>query len=469
MTYNLRGSQPQAVQKGLEVLRDKKGRRELLIASTGYGKSLCIASIAKELTDGIVLCLQPSIDLLLQNVEKIESFGVYPSVYSASANRKELGNLIYATPKSVSYEVLKDLNIKYVLWDEADFASKEDSHTIKLLKQLKIKNVLGLTASAFNIIQTNEGAVTEIITNIKGSFFTDICFVNQIQEMVENKFWSDIKYYNVFNHSKQGLLQLNDSYSEYTEESQKSFYEACDLKNKIADFLKRMPENENALVFVPDIEKAEELKELLPNSVAIHSKVNKKDRLEFVKGFKENKYKIAITPLALLAGFDKPDLINLIDATASNSIRIKLQKDGRSVRCHPNKKEGRIVDFVGNFLRYGDVRNYRYEYIENVGWCLFNNQILLTGIPMNRIGEVTKEDLIKNGKPNFEYVFGEHNKGDAKVNFGKFKNKPQTVKYLYYRQRHYLRWLAFSDFQFKDKELERQIKTIWNVPYELEL
>ena len=27
MQYNLRGSQPQAVQKGLEVLRDKKGRR----------------------------------------------------------------------------------------------------------------------------------------------------------------------------------------------------------------------------------------------------------------------------------------------------------------------------------------------------------------------------------------------------------------------------------------------------------
>ena len=85
---------------------------------------------------------------------------------------------------------------------------------------------------------------------------------------------------------------------------------------------------------------------------------------------------------------------------------------------------------------------------------------------MSRIGEVTKEDLIKNGKPSFEYVFGEHNKGDAKVDFGKFKNKPQTVKYLYYRQRHYLKWLAFSDFQFKDKELERQIKTIWNVPYE---
>lgn len=27
MIYNLRGSQPQAVQKGLEVLRDEKGRK----------------------------------------------------------------------------------------------------------------------------------------------------------------------------------------------------------------------------------------------------------------------------------------------------------------------------------------------------------------------------------------------------------------------------------------------------------
>lgn len=47
-------------------------------------------------------------------------------------------------------------------------------------------------------------------------------------------------------------------------------------------------------------------------------------------------------------------------------------------------------------------------------------------------------------------------KGDAILDFGRHKGK--DVKSLYKQQRHYLKWLAESDFEFKNKELERQIK-----------
>ena len=140
MNYTLRPYQEECKKVGLAVLRDSKGRKEVAILPTAWGKAVVIAFMAKELTDGRVLVLQPNIDLLNQGIEKLESIGAKYSVYSASANRKETEeNLIYATPKSITYKVFKDLNIKYVIVDECDFSSKPDSEMVKLLNKLNIK------------------------------------------------------------------------------------------------------------------------------------------------------------------------------------------------------------------------------------------------------------------------------------------------------------------------------------------
>lgn len=459
--YKLREYQEIAVSKGLEVLLDKKGRKEVLVGCTASGKSLLVAEISRRLLDGNTLVLQPSEELLIQNLEKIESFGVFPAVYSASLKRKELDkNIIYATPKSINFEVLKDANIKYVLFDECDFSSKPDSHIVETLKKLKIESVLGLTGSPIYLSQTAEGAEVKIMTSVRGSFFKNICHVIQIQEMVQSGYWSDIQYYNIDSSKTQKYLKLNSNGSEYTDESKETFYEKSGLQDKISTFLKRLPVGENALVFVPSIEYADDLCKLIPNSVSIHSKTNKKLRKQYVDDFKNDKIDIVVTPLALLTGFDKPNLLNIVDASPSNSLRVKIQKDGRGVRIHENKKMCRIIDFAGNYDRFGDVRNLTIENIPNYGWGIFNGDKLLTGVPINSKMETTKEYLIKNGKPNITYVFGSHNPGDAKIDFGKFKG--QTVKDIYKKRRHYLKWLAEStDFFFKDKELERQIKSIW--------
>ena len=141
MKYKLRPYQEECIEAGIKVLTDKKGRKEVLVASTSSGKSLIVAEIARRLTDGKTLVLSPNVEILMQNLEKMESFGIYPSVYSASANRKETsGNLIFGTPKSITFEVFKDLNVKYVIIDEADFSTKPDSTLVTLLQKLKIKS-----------------------------------------------------------------------------------------------------------------------------------------------------------------------------------------------------------------------------------------------------------------------------------------------------------------------------------------
>ena len=176
MSFKYRDYQEEAVKIGLEVLRDDKGRKAVIVAPTGAGKSIIIGGIAKELTDGKVLVLSHSKEILEQNLEKINYYGIYPSVYSASLGRKETeGNLIYATHKSINYEAFRDLNIKYVLIDEADFSTKSGTVLHKLMTKLKIKNLLGFTATPTVTKVNQDGSYFEMMTKDKKSLFNEIC------------------------------------------------------------------------------------------------------------------------------------------------------------------------------------------------------------------------------------------------------------------------------------------------------
>ena len=462
MKFKPRSNQLRALDECLKVLRDKNGRRELAYLPCAFGKSLLLGMLSNELKDGRLLVIAPSQELLTQNIVKAESFGVKFSTFSASLGKKETSeNIIYATPKSLSYEILKDLNIKYVIWDEADFQSKPNSKFINILERLKIKSVLGVTASPVWLISSGQdGATTEVIVNVKSSFFTNICCTVQIQEMVEERYWSDIKYYNAYDNLKKNILKWNTNNSDYTEESKKSFYDACNLKEKISDFLSRLPKGEDALVFTPDIKSAEELQPLIKNSAVIHSKTPKKLRKQYLEDFDNGKITTLINCGVLLAGYDKISLKNLIDASASNSLRIFIQKYGRIIRVSEGKTFGRIIDFSGNINTFGDIRELSLEFIEGFGWGMYSGERLITGIPMNSDKVYTKEYLRNGGKINLEYVFDENNPGTEKLDFG--VNKGKTVKELYYRKRHYLKYLFEQGFTHKNKELERQIKLIWN-------
>lgn len=460
MRFEPRNYQKDCIEAGINVLKGDK--KEIIVVPCGGGKSYIIACISASLNDGNVLVIQPSEELCMQNVSKLEEFGVYPFVYSASLGRKEVGHLMYATPKSLSYEILKDCDIKYVIIDECDFNMKYDSHLVKLLKQLSIKSCLGLTATPTNLEHTIDGSVTTMLTKIKKPFFSDIIKVVQIKELVDNGFWSDIKYYNVYEKHGDEFLKLNKSKSDFTEESAENFFDKMGLAVKVSDFLSRLPEGEDALVFVPSIRNAEELQRLIPNSIIISSKTKKKERKELIKGFKEGIYSVCITVLAVAVGFDKPSLKNIVDCSPTNSFRLNMQKIGRITRIANEKEFGRVTDFAGNLNRFGDIRNISIDFVDNFGWGIFNEKDeLLTDVPMNSKIKYTKEYLQKYGKPNTNYVFGEHNKGNEKLDFG--ANVGKSVKELYYKKRHYLKWLAESDFNFKNKELERQIKSIWGI------
>ncbi len=99
--FQLREYQSEGVQSAVEFMLASHKKNGLLVYPTGSGKSLVIANIVSQL-DAPCLVFQPSKEILEQNLEKFHSYGYRPSVYSASMNRKSVGEITLATIGSVS-------------------------------------------------------------------------------------------------------------------------------------------------------------------------------------------------------------------------------------------------------------------------------------------------------------------------------------------------------------------------------
>lgn len=411
MKFKLRDYQREAVDAGVDYFLGKSRTNALIVASTGCGKSLILSKIAHEIKSP-VLVIQPSKELVLQNHEKAVSFGMMPTIYSASCNIKELSECTYATIKSIKHlaSEFKDLGVKYVIVDEADMgipAPRTDKELEKgsefsnFINELGAKKILGLTASPVKM-QTYSPMAGEsysqlnMLTRIQNKTFSKIIHVTQNAEMVKRGYWAELKYETWdFNGSS---LIINSSGSEYTEESIKFSVQSNNINNEIYKRLLRLKnERKHIIVFMDSVENCKKLHEFMENrnimsSIVVSGDMPTKARTNAVEGFKNGKYQVVLNYGALGVGFDFPDLDCVVFGRPTFSLRVWYQYIGRAVRVG-NKENALIIDCCGNYSRFGPVENLSVEEYGGYGWGMFSGDYLLTGIPMGT--KKTKDQLVK--------------------------------------------------------------------------
>ena len=101
--FKLREYQEKGKKDIEDFIFNSSHKKGIVVKPVGSGKALDTAIIA-EMVNEDILVLQPNIELLEQNIEKARAFGLDPSIYSASANKKEVSNITYATPLSIISE-----------------------------------------------------------------------------------------------------------------------------------------------------------------------------------------------------------------------------------------------------------------------------------------------------------------------------------------------------------------------------
>lgn len=101
MNFKYRDYQEKANSDIEYFIHESKHKKGVLVSPVATGKSI-YPSVISENTKGNCLIIQPNKELLEQNVAKARSFGLDPSIYSASAGSKVISKLTYATPMSIA-------------------------------------------------------------------------------------------------------------------------------------------------------------------------------------------------------------------------------------------------------------------------------------------------------------------------------------------------------------------------------
>lgn len=465
--YTPRDYQQDGIDSCIRILTSKTPKKEIVVSPTAGGKSLYVAFATKHV-DFPLIVLQPGKELLEQNYEKFIEIGGEAEIYSSSMKSFNLGKVTFATIKSIKNKVeeVKKLGVKAIIIDEAHLGTQSDSEIRKFIKDVGIRNVLGLTATPVYLKGGNDGAELKMMTKVRGSMFKDIAHVTQISELVIKKYWTRLLY--IVEDVNENFLELNSNSSDYTLESQKEYYEGNFLESKIIHYVDRLVRDnrKSILIFVPTISDAENLCEIIPGSKAVHNKTTTKERKEIIKGFKDLSINVVINVNILSVGFDHPRLDAIITARSTASIAIYYQQIGRGVRIHPEKKNCRIIDLSGNYNNFGKVELLNFEYIEGYGWGMFTEDKLLSNYPMAAKKRPTKESLKRGIESKRRKIFEVKRYGTPKTIklwFGKHKGK--TLEKVNEEFPQYLPWLM-DNFKFEvDKmiELKEHIKTILNL------
>jgi DNA repair protein RadD len=422
LNLELRPNQIEPVKKGVAFFQQKKAEPSIIVAPTAFGKSVVIASIAREVGERL-LVIQPNKELLEQNYNKFIGLGGTASIYSAAMGEKEIGEVTYATIGSIINVAHKfhSMGINKVIIDECDRFPREPNGMLRrFLTNAKITHILGLTATPLKL-QNNLNQFKEPYSKLvmltskskKGNFFKHIIHVAQIQEMVDMKFWSPL-YYESYDFDT-GELVYNSTGAEYSDSSIKRAYKNQNIGQKIIKKIQSLYDRKSILVAVPSIEEAKELATQLPSCEAVYSDMPTSERNRIVEEFKSGKIRIVVQVNILSVGFDHPELDCIITGRPTASMSWWYQFVGRVTRIHPNKRDGLVVDFVGSVPKFGRVEDLYFKFVDGE-WKLYGeDKKLITGIPINEIG------LHIEGKPSPHQVAASGPK--ILMPFGKWKDK----------------------------------------------
>jgi len=379
----LRDYQKESSDKGLKFLLSGSTGGGLLVLPTGAGKSQVIADIVSRLPAPSIV-FQPSKEILQQNLRKFQEAGYNPSVFSASAGRKEIGHITLATIGSVHKNAAAFAHCKFVIIDEAHGvnAKGEETMFVKFLQGCSSARILGLTATPYRLSTSRFGSRLKFLTRTRPRVFSKVVHVVQNQDLVDAGFLATLDYKVVNTGFRSDRLRVNSTGADYTDKSVRDHFKELHFSDQIVRCIRRLDElgRGSSVTFTRFVEEAEYVSMKIPGAETVSAQTRPKDREDLLAAFKAGEIK-HITNVGVLAiGFDYPELANVILARPTTSLALYYQMVGRAIRPHPNKKSAFIIDMVGLQKRFGPVERLRVECGPNETWFVKNDQRTLTNI-----------------------------------------------------------------------------------------
>ncbi|MFA0429549.1 DEAD/DEAH box helicase [Vibrio sp. 10N.222.51.C5] len=357
--YTLRPYQTDSVKSVIHYFR-KHQTPAVLVLPTGAGKSLVIAELAR-LAKGRVLVLAHVKELVEQNHEKYEGYGLKGSIFSAGLGRKETDQqVVFASVQSVVRNLDSFSNqFSLLVIDECHRVPDEKTSSYqKVITHLRENNsgikVLGLTATPYRL---GMGWIYQYHTrgqvrSDEPRFFRDCIFELPIRYLLDEGFLTPARMIDAPVLSYDFSQLKPASTGRYKEAELDMVIEQSKRATpQIVDQIIHLAQDKlGIMVFAATVRHAQEILGLLPEGEAsiVIGDTPTLERDQIISDFKERKIKFLVNVSVLTTGFDAPhvDLIAILRPT--ESISLYQQIVGRGLRLSPGKKECLVLDYAGN-------------------------------------------------------------------------------------------------------------------------
>ena len=360
---NLYPEQDKAVTLILDYLYGFTGN-PVLEAPTGSGKSVIQAGLVDKVLrtwpNKTVLCLAHVAELLEQNEDAMIKLGISAEydvgVYSASLNRRDIGQVTIASIQSVYKKAELLGHIDLIVVDEAHLINnKGDGMYRHLLAELGFVNpairVVGLTATPYRL---SGGLLTD------GDLF-DHCINSKLFDMDMETLISRGKLaplttepvsqsYSTEELTKRGGEYTNASLSEMVKASGDVTAHAC------AETLRLTEDRNKVLIFATNLDHAASIESyLFPHARVVSGDTPKRERAELVEDYKAGKFKYLVNVGVFTTGFNVTDVDCIALMRPTFSPGLYLQMLGRGMRVAPGKADCLVLDFANNIETHGPV------------------------------------------------------------------------------------------------------------------
>jgi DNA repair protein RadD len=365
-SFQLRDYQRDAVSATLKHFR-KTNDSAVIVLPTGSGKSLVIAELAR-LAKRKILVLTHVKELVEQNHQKFESYGLTAGIYSAGLKQKNTQHQVTFASIQSAARNLQDFAQSYslIIIDEChrvniedkDKDEKNSNQYQQIITQLSQVNpeikLLGLTATPYRL-----GLGWIYRTHYRGFVrsedkrpFEHCIFELPLRNLIKREFLTPphlidatIEHYDFSSLSPNsiGEYSLSDT-NHYLNKNPRVTQGIIEQVIELAD------ERQGIMIFAATVEHAEEILNYLPESESalIIGATNNQERDSLIRDFKEKRIKYLVNVSVLTTGFDAPHVDMIAILRPTQSVSLYQQIIGRGLRLSPGKKDCLVIDYTGN-------------------------------------------------------------------------------------------------------------------------
>lgn len=325
-------------------------RHQLIVLPTGAGKTIVFSELIRRKRLK-TLIIAHRLELLDQAEEKLKL--VAPDIKAGifCGPRKELGQqVIIASIQSASK------NRELFLKEDFELLIIDEAHHAPARSYLQLIDYLGFKQLDF--YRENKAAKQGIILGFTAtakrgdqkalfSVFSKISYELSLEELVKQGFLVRPKGIHVT--VDIDLKDVQTVMGDYKKLSLRKVMTSAAARDIVARTIKNFASNRQGIVFSVDIDHAELLKKDILSAgfscAAIHSKLPLQERKEALKKFEAKELQFLINPMVLTEGFDSPRADCMINAAPTQNRPLYIQKSGRVLRLHLEKKDALLIDF----------------------------------------------------------------------------------------------------------------------------